>query len=219
MITGIVVVLAVIGATTALVMVNHNNRVAAANKCTYTAADDDTAGKNPGLPPAKKAKGTHTATIALSQGTYSGTVKVDLDPKAPCTVNSFEHLASKKFFDGTTCHRETATDGLSVLQCGDPTGTGSGGPGYTIPDENLAGATYPAGTVAMANAGANTGGSQFFLVYKDSQLPPSYTPFGKITSGLDVLTTIAAVGQNNANGTGDGAPNVPVTITSLTVGS
>ena len=74
-----------------------------------------------------------------------------------------------------------------MLQCGDPTGTGSGGPGYQFQDENLTGATYPAGTVAMANAGPNTNGSQFFIVYKDTQLPPNYTPFGKITGGLDVL--------------------------------
>ena len=86
-----------------------------------------------------------------------------------------------------------------MLQCGDPTGTGTGGPGYQFQDENLTatavtGGTYPAGTVAMANSGPDTNGSQFFLVYKDSQLPPSYTPFGTITGGLDVLQKIAAAG-------------------------
>ena len=186
--------------------------------CDYITDSTTKTAKSPGLPPDKKATGTHTAAITFKQGAYTGTVHIALSANAPCTVNSFQFLAAKNFFTGTTCHRETATAGLSVLQCGDPTGTGSGGPGYTIPDENLTGATYPAGTVAMANTGAaHSGGSQFFLVYKNSTLNPSYTPFGTVTSGLDVLTHIAAVGQNNANGTGDGAPKVPVTITAFTI--
>lgn len=186
--------------------------------CDYVKDGSTQRTASPGLPPDHKATGAHTASITLQQGSYTGTVKIALSPKAPCTVNSFAYLASKNFFTGTKCHRETNETGLYVLQCGDPTGTGSGGPGYTIPDENLAGATYPAGTVAMANTGAkHSGGSQFFLVYKDSSLPPDYTPFGTITAGLDVLTHIAAAGQNDANGTGDGAPKVPVTITSFTV--
>ena len=129
--------------------------------------------------------------------------------KAPQTVNSFVFLAGQQYFDHTRCHRLT-TDGIFVLQCGDPTGTGSGGPGYKFPDENLAGATYPAGTVAMANAGPNTNGSQFFLVYKDSQLPPNYTPFGKITGGTDVLQNIAAGGTKD--GSGDGAPKTDIVL-------
>lgn len=181
--------------------------------CTYTPDPaSSTGGRNPGLPPDKKASGNPTLTLALTEGTVTATL---LGDKAPCTVNSFEWLASKGFFTNTICHRLT-TSGIYVLQCGDPTGTGSGGPGYTIPDENLAGATYPAGTIAMANTGsAHTGGSQFFLVYKATQLPPSYTPFGTITSGLDVLTGIAAKGA--AGGMGDGAPKEKVTITSFTI--
>jgi peptidyl-prolyl cis-trans isomerase B (cyclophilin B) len=105
-----------------------------------------------------------------------------------------------------------------VLQCGDPTGTGSGGPGYAYGTENLKGATYLAGTVAMANSGtADSNGSQFFLVYKDTPLPPNYTPFGTITSGLSVLQAIAAKGDDNSNPAGGGHPNESVQIESVTI--
>jgi peptidyl-prolyl cis-trans isomerase B (cyclophilin B) len=158
-------------------------------------------------------KTTYTATIE----TNCGEIVVALDGKhAPRTVNSFAFLASKSYFDGTICHRLT-TDGIFVLQCGDPTGTGAGGPGYQLPDENLRHAAYPAGTVAMANAGPDTGGSQFFFVYGDTQLPPAYTPFGEVVTGLDVLKNIAAAGSDDSNGPGDGAPNQPVVIESFTV--
>jgi peptidyl-prolyl cis-trans isomerase B (cyclophilin B) len=103
-----------------------------------------------------------------------------------------------------------------VLQCGDPTGTGSGGPGYQFGEENLPADgqnNYPAGTVAMANAGTGTNGSQFFLVYEDSELPPEYTVFGQITQGLDVLAGIAA--QGTADGSEDGTPKQPVTLDDL----
>ncbi|MDH6131142.1 peptidyl-prolyl cis-trans isomerase B (cyclophilin B) [Kitasatospora sp. MAA4] len=152
----------------------------------------------------------YTATLETS----CGTVTLQLDPsKAPHTVNSFAFLSGENYFDHVKCHRLT-TQGIYVLQCGDPTGSGSGGPGYQFADENLTGATYPAGTVAMANAGPGTNGSQFFLVYKDTQLPPSYTPFGKITGGLDVLNNIAAGGVQG--GTGDGAPNANVVLNKVT---
>jgi peptidyl-prolyl cis-trans isomerase B (cyclophilin B) len=159
---------------------------------------------------------TYTATIT----TNCGTIVAVLDGKhAPHTVNSFAFLASKHYFDNTRCHRlTTSASGIFVLQCGDPTGSGTGGPGYTIPDENLKGATYPAGTLAMANTGQpHTGGSQFFFVYANTRLPPQYTPFGKITSGLDVLKAIAAAGSTGSNGPGDGAPKLPVVIESFTV--
>ncbi|MFI9274705.1 peptidylprolyl isomerase [Kitasatospora sp. NPDC052896] len=155
---------------------------------------------------------TYTATL----NTSCGAVTLQLDAaKAPHTVNSFVFLAGQNFFDHTKCHR-LVTQGIYVLQCGDPTGTGTGGPGYKFTDENLSGATYPAGTVAMANSGPNTNGSQFFLVYKDSPLPPNYTPFGKITGGMDVLNNIAAGGENDANQPGDGAPNANVVLNSVT---
>ncbi|MEV7732558.1 MULTISPECIES: peptidylprolyl isomerase [unclassified Streptomyces] len=172
--------------------------------------------KEPALSIDKSAK--YTLDLATTCG------KIDIALKAsaaPHTVNSFDFLANKGFFDHTKCHRLT-TNGIYVLQCGDPTGSGSGGPGYTIPDENLKDKSlksnvYPAGTVAMANTGqAHTGGSQFFLVYQDSQLPPSYTPFGTISeSGMKVLKKIAAAGEST--GAGDGAPNATVVINKATV--
>jgi peptidyl-prolyl cis-trans isomerase B (cyclophilin B) len=165
-------------------------------------------------PPLTTSPTNYTARIV----TNCGTIIATLDGKAaPHTINSFAFLAGKGYFTDTPCHRLTSS-GIFVLQCGDPSGTGGGGPGYTIPDENLKGATYPAGTLAMANTGqAHTGGSQFFLVYKDTpqgNLAPSYTPFGKITSGLDVLNRIAAAGSNPP---GDGQPTQPVVIESFGV--
>ena len=162
-------------------------------------------------------------TVDVLLLTNLGAIPVRLDrAAAPCTVQSFLHLTRHRFYDRTICHRLTAYPTLSVLQCGDPTGTGSGGPGYTIPDENLKdkslkGDVYPAGTVAMANTGQkHTGGSQFFLVYQDSQLPPTYTPFGTISeSGLKVLKKIAAAGEST--GQGDGAPHATVVINKATV--
>jgi peptidyl-prolyl cis-trans isomerase B (cyclophilin B) len=183
---------------------------APAGGCAYPAAG--TAAKNVGTPPTTGISHTDvTATIVTSQGTLA--IKLNA-AAAPCTVNSFVYLASKGYFNGTSCHRLT-TAGIFVLQCGDPTGTGSGGPGYSFADENLTGATYPAATVAMANAGPGTNGSQFFLVYQDTTLAPSYTPFGTITSGLDVVTKVAAAGT--ADGSQDGKPKLPVQITSVTV--
>lgn len=163
-----------------------------------------------------------SADYTMKMATTCGDVDIALNTAAaPHTVNSFDFLAGKGFFDHTKCHRLT-TNGIYVLQCGDPKGTGSGGPGYTIPDENLKdkslkGGVYPAGTVAMANTGQkHTGGSQFFLVYQDSQLPPSYTPFGTISkSGLAVLKKIAAAGEST--GQGDGAPNATVVVNKMTV--
>ncbi|WP_342803736.1 peptidylprolyl isomerase [Nocardia brasiliensis] len=153
------------------------------------------------------------ATYRATLQTNCGTVQLDLEAAAaPRTVNSFAFLSAEQYFDHTKCHRLT-TAGIYVLQCGDPQGNGMGGPGYRFPDENLAGATYPAGTVAMANAGPNTNGSQFFLVYQDSQLPPNYTPFGRVTAGMDVLASVAAAGTQ---GGADGAPANDVVLESVT---
>jgi peptidyl-prolyl cis-trans isomerase B (cyclophilin B) len=191
--------------------------------CSYP-TDGSTGGAD--LPPEKAKYSADTAaTLTLS----AGAVPITLDATdAPCTVNSFASLAEQGYFDGTTCHRLT-TEGIFVLQCGDPTGTGSGGPGYSFADE-LQGAqalkddpvgqgykTYAAGTVAMANAGADTNGSQFFLVFKDSPLPPSYSVFGTMdAAGLKVVQAIGAKGT--ADGGGDGAPKTAVTIQKVSVG-
>jgi peptidyl-prolyl cis-trans isomerase B (cyclophilin B) len=181
-----------------------------ATTCTYTPSPP--ASRNVGLPPAKPdLKATYQATIKTNRGDIVINL---LNAKAPCTVNSFAFLASKNYFSNTSCHR-LVTSGIFVLQCGDPTGTGSGGPGYKFADENLAGATYPAGTVAMANAGPGTNGSQFFLVYKNTTLQPNYTPFGTITAGLGVIQKVAAAGTDSK--TGDGHPKEKVVIESVTV--
>ena len=150
----------------------------------------------------------YSATLRTSQGRVTFRA---LTGKAPCTTFSFRFLAQRGYFDRTHCHRLT-TQKIYVLQCGDPTGTGSGGPGYSFRDENLSGATYPAGTVAMANSGPNTNGSQFFFVWKDTKLSPAYTPFGQVTGGMDVLRKIAAGGEDDQNGPGDGFPTLPVGI-------
>ncbi|MFE7415164.1 peptidylprolyl isomerase [Streptomyces laurentii] len=165
------------------------------------------------------------AAYAMALKTSAGDITVTMDAaKAPHTVNSFKYLADKKYFDGTKCHRLT-TSGIYVLQCGDPKGDGTGGPGYAIPDENLTGlgkakedgtVTFPKGTVAMANAGPGTGGSQFFLVYKDTQLPPNYTPFGTFDAdGVKAVEAVAKAGVQG--GAQDGAPQTAVTIEKATV--
>ncbi len=194
-----------------------------AEKTGYTKSG--TAAKDVGIPTynAASAAKPYTATIHTDRGDIVFTA---LTTKAPYTTFSFEYLAGKKYFDNTKCHR-LVTSGIFVLQCGDPTGTGSGGPGYAFQDENLdyfgaAGSsgtvTYKAGTVAMANSGAGTNGSQFFLVYKDSPLAPSYTPFGTITKGLDVLQAIAAQGNGTTDATtGNTPPKIPVNITSVAI--
>ena len=159
---------------------------------------------------------SNKATISFT--TNQGEIVIETTPSlAPLTVNAIAALAQKNYFDNTICHRLT-TEGIFVLQCGDPTGTGTGGPGFNIPDENLPQPTennYPAGTVAMANAGPGTSGSQFFLVYQDTTLGPDYTIWGSITSGLDILQTIASAGV--VGGGADGAPVTGVTIESTKV--
>ena len=164
-----------------------------------------------GLPKSTVTPGVKTATVSTSQGK----IVFALSPKAPCTENSFSFLAAKKYFDATPCHRLLNDPGFTALQCGDPSGTGKGGPGYRFADENLNGATYPRGTIAMANSGAGTNGSQFFFVFKDSKFSPNYTPFGRVISGMSVLDAIAAAGTSN--GQSDGAPKKPVTIKTLRI--
>jgi peptidyl-prolyl cis-trans isomerase B (cyclophilin B) len=155
--------------------------------------------------------------------TSAGNLGLTLDgAAAPQAVASFISLARLGFFNGTSCHRLTNT-GIFVLQCGDPTGTGSGGPKYRFgPIENApANNVYPAGTVAMAREGnkPSSQGSQFFIVYKDSTIPSDtaggYTVFGHVTTGLDVVTKVAASGV--AGGKTEGPPSIPVTIEGVAV--
>ncbi|MEU5883962.1 peptidylprolyl isomerase [Spirillospora sp. NPDC047279] len=184
-------------------------------ECAYTAAQEAGAPKDLGTPPVKPAyDGTVKATIKTSQGD----IGLELDgKKAPCAVNSFAFLAKKDFWKKSHCHRLSTSEGLKMLQCGDPTGKGTGGPGYQFGNENTDGAKYTKGTLAMANAGPGTNGSQFFLVYGDSQLSPDYTVFGKITTGIDLLEEVAAAGVAKAGDDGTGEPKKKVTIQDVAI--
>jgi peptidyl-prolyl cis-trans isomerase B (cyclophilin B) len=204
-----------------------------ATHCSYPSASAGTVVKA-GLPTASPDyKAAYTASI----NTNMGPIKIDLaNSKATCTVNSFVHLASSDFWNNTQCHRLSTTDGLYMLQCGDPTAKaseklscssttlGTGGPGYEFASENLPTAgssgsvTYKAGTIAMANSGGATNGSQFFLVFKDTTLGPDYTPFGTITSGLDILQNVAKAGTScTYSGAGGGVPKDKVVIDSVSI--
>ena len=170
---------------------------------------------------------TDPATISVSMSTDQGNIGLVLNnAEAPCTVNSFASLAQKGYFDNTICHRLTTAASLGVLQCGDPSGTGSGGPGYQFANEYPTNqypkddpalqkpVLYPRGSLAMAHAGSDTNGSQFFLVYKDSKLPPNYTVFGTIDgTGLATLDKIATAGV--AGGGEDGKPATEVKVKSV----
>lgn len=170
---------------------------------------------NPDLPNA--GIGTNNSA-EFSILTNLGEIVIETFPdKAPLTVNALASLAQDNYFNNTICHRLT-TEGIFVLQCGDPTGTGTGGPDFYIPDENLPQPVennYPAGTVAMANAGPGTSGSQFFLVYQDTTLGPNYSIWGKITKGLQIVQSVASQGVNG--GGSDGPPAQSVTIESVAV--
>lgn len=167
--------------------------------------------------PEDKVKPDSAYTMTLA--TNCGDIVIDTLPaEAPATVASMAFLTEEGYFDLTACHRLT-TEGIFVLQCGDPAGNGTGGPGYSIPDENLpdeGAANYPAGTVAMANAGPGTGGSQFFIVYEDTTLPSGYTIWGKVTKGLDVVTGIAAAGVEGGGTDGPPAQRVVIEKATLT---
>ncbi|BBX60909.1 putative peptidyl-prolyl cis-trans isomerase B [Mycobacterium saskatchewanense] len=193
--------------------------------CQYPASSDQAAKQV--KPPRTGKVPTDPAEVSASMATSQGNIGLMLaNNESPCTVNSFASLIGQKYFDNTKCHRLTTSQGLGVLQCGDPKGDGTGGPGYQFANEYPTDqyppndpkaqepVIYPRGTLAMANAGPGTNGSQFFLVYKDSQLPPQYTVFGTIQpDGLATLDKIAKAGV--AGGGEDGAPAIDVTIKSL----
>jgi peptidyl-prolyl cis-trans isomerase B (cyclophilin B) len=190
---------------------------AAPGECTY-AKGQEKATKDVGAPPDGNVPTTGKVTVNVT--TNQGPLTFSLDrAKAPCTVNSFAYLASKKYFDGTPCHRLTTGAQFGVLQCGDPGGTGGGGPGYSFADEVTPDLKYSKGVLAMANSGPNTNGSQFFIVYRDTKLEPNYTVFGTVSKGLPVVEAIAKGGSDNANGEGDGKPKKPVSITKMQVAS
>jgi peptidyl-prolyl cis-trans isomerase B (cyclophilin B) len=208
-------------------------------QCEYP-TDPTGPAKKVDAPPLDPPKDVPTeVTIATNRGD----IKVSLDAdQAPCTVNSFVSLAKQGYFDHTHCHRLTVGT-LFVLQCGNPVATGkpadpdagTGGPGYYVKDELVKGdprlqpclnqtepatgkqiCTYTTGTVAMANAGPDTGGSQFFLVYKDSQLPNAYTAFGRMSAaGVKVVQSVAAGGAYPEDARQNTPPKLQTVITSV----
>lgn len=197
----------------------------AATECEYV--ESGAAAREVELPPATpKYSGQVPAVIKTSIGDLSLTLDAD---KAPCTVASFGSLAEQGYYDDTSCHRQGNDPGFEFLQCGDPyfdpkastpdPQTGTGNPGYTIPDEIDGSETYPAGTLAMANTGApDSGGGQFFIVFGDSEFPPSYTVWGKLDeAGLATLTKATASGNDGSSPAGGGVPNTPITFTEIEI--
>jgi len=196
--------------------------------CTWTPESAAAGGKvmDVGTPPPNAPNtGTDTLTLDTTLGPITATVDKS---KAPCTAMAFEYLSQKKFWDGTKCHRLT-TEGIKVLQCGDPSAKGkgyretdgTGGPSFRYAEENLptsANPAYPKGTIAMAKTQApGSTGSQFFIVYGDTQLPPDYTVLGTVTKGMDIVEGVAKAGTDNVNGPGDGHPKKEISIKTLTM--
>ncbi|MEV6066372.1 peptidylprolyl isomerase [Nocardia sp. NPDC052001] len=193
-----------------------------ASACDFRAAQSPAA--RPVDKPGKVGKLSDVKNAKATLDTTEGPIPVQLNAEqSPCTVKSFENLANQKFFDDTKCHRMTTTEGLKVLQCGDPSASGSGGPGYEFDNEYpTAGISpmdpaadtpidYKRGTLAMANSGPGTNGSQFFLVYGDSKLPPQYTIFGTVDeAGLATLDKIAAAGVQGGGQDGPPVDNVAI---------
>ena len=208
--------------------------------CTYTPADP--AAPNPnavdvGIPPEPDGG---TTPVVLDVMSTQGAFQMSLDPTtAPCATNSMKFLAESAFFDNSPCHRLVNSEVFGVLQCGDPSGSGSGGPTYSYlaepesvadlaPTPDGAAAIYPRGSVAMAQGGGDpatgqpaTIGSQFFICFQDTQLPPEYTLVGTITAGIEVIDAVAAGGNDGSfePSPGGGAPVLPISLTTVTVGA
>jgi peptidyl-prolyl cis-trans isomerase B (cyclophilin B) len=242
-VVSVVAVLGIAGTAWALGAFDKAKPKPAAASCIW----NDTGGTGTGLkdvgkPPAtgQQRTGIETMTITTNLGVITASLDV---AKAPCTAASFAYLAGKSFFANTKCHR--LVPGSYLLQCGDPSGTGDGGPKYTfaneyVPDtpapapsnaspspsasdaaEQASKVIYPAGSIVTANHGADTNGSQFYIIYKDSPLPPDFTLFGRVVSGLDLVQQVAAAGDDGAFASqdlGGGHPKKEVTIQALTVG-
>ncbi|WP_405147628.1 peptidylprolyl isomerase [Sphaerisporangium sp. NBC_01403] len=211
----------------------------AAATCSYRKDDSGSPAKKVGIPPSKPDMKAKTMTIATNQGT----IVIELaTAAAPCTVNSFEFLAKKNFFDNTHCHRLATpeTTGLGMLQCGDPLAKGdgkskddgTGGPGYLFDDENLGGIGLGRGTVAMSQSSedANSNGSQFWISFSDENTQLSaqgaaFTPFGVVVKGMDIIDKIAKGGiipfngdpMADVRGEGSNAPKLPVIIKDMKI--
>lgn len=193
--------------------------LAAEVDCSYTKSTQP-ASKKVDAPANGKVKASGTKPVTLN--TSIGDLRFTLDSAlAPCTVKSFLSLVGQKYFDNTKCHRLTVGTGLQVLQCGDPSATGSGGPGYSFKDEVYPELKYGRGVLAMANSGPNTNGSQFFIVYGDaSGLTPAYTAFGTVDkAGLELIDKVANAGVIPEGGPTDGKPATPVEIKTATAAS
>ncbi|MET8361167.1 peptidylprolyl isomerase [Micromonospora sp. NPDC005171] len=202
-----------------------------ASECAYNALPTEQRPpqiKDVGVP-SNEQSGTGVQTMTIDTNLGPITAKVDRSV-VPCTAGSFTYLAEKNFFDNTKCHR-LVTEGIKVLQCGDPSATGNGwrdtdgqgGPSYRLPEENLPTdkrPPYPEGVIAMANSGQpGSTGSQFFIVYGDSPLDPAYTVLGTITGGLDLVKDVAKAGDDGAfaQQAGGGHPKKEVIIKDLTM--
>ena len=184
--------------------------------CAYPAAG---APAKPATPPAPGAGPGPGAVPGVVRSRARGLGGAQDRARGAGAGDPFLNLAKQGYFDDTPCHRLTTGEGLQVLQCGDPTGAGTGGPGYSFADEVFEGLKYGRGMLAMANSGPDTNGSPVFMIYGDAQLPPNYSVFGSIDAGgLATLDKIAKAGDDSSNGDGDGAPNTPVTIWSATTG-
>ncbi|WP_020392530.1 peptidylprolyl isomerase [Kribbella catacumbae] len=193
--------------------------LAAEVDCSYTKSGQP-ASKKADAPANGKVKASGTKPVTLN--TSVGDLHLTLDSAlAPCTVKSFLSLVGQKYFDNTKCHRLTVGTGLQVLQCGDPSASGSGGPGYSFKDEVYPELKYGRGILAMANSGPNTNGSQFFIVYGDaSGLTPAYTAFGTVDkAGLELIDKVANAGVIPEGGPTDGKPATPVEIKTATAAS
>lgn len=242
---GLAVLLIVLGSVWLLGGFDGGSKnTAAPNTCEWNPQNAQTNSKlkEVGTPPTKNLPTSGTATMTMT--TNQGTVDVALNlAKAPCAGASFTFLSGQGFFNNTSCHQLLNSSGMYALRCGDPTGSGQGGPTYTFFDENLPAAaasatpsasasasasptpsatptapTYPKGTVAMAADTAGANGSQFYIFYQDSTpQTPQYSIIGTVTTGLDVIQKIATAGTVD-NGAGEKTkPKTTVTIQNLTV--
>jgi peptidyl-prolyl cis-trans isomerase B (cyclophilin B) len=236
-VAGVVVIAAVVWIVVSATGGSSGNTAAAGasptpSTCNYVdsvpAGPSAEPGATPSLPPGIKDVGKPSTDVprsgfqTLTMNTNEGVIKVEMDlSKAPCSAGSMAYLASKGFYNNTSCHR--LVDGIFALQCGDPSGTGSGGATYSFADENLPTGKMPpyhAGDVAMANTGQPvSNGSQFFFLYDTgSQLPANYSLWGHVIEGFNIVQKIAAAGNDGANGQGDGHPKLPLTFASITAG-